>query len=61
MKWLVYFIFVVAYLLVTFFGIGPVLFADGSITERMITLVVVILIYAVLTIAFRFILKKVKR
>jgi membrane protein DedA with SNARE-associated domain len=37
-----------AFLLVTFFGLGPVMFADGSNSERMATLAVVILIYAVL-------------
>jgi fumarate reductase subunit C len=37
-----------AFLLVTFFGLGPVMFADGSNGERMATLAVVILIYAVL-------------
>ena len=31
---------------ITFFGIGPVLFADGSDQERLITLMVVLLIYA---------------
>lgn len=49
MNWLVYFIFIVLYLGVTFFGLGPVLLADGSTEERIITLVLVILIYVLLT------------
>lgn len=50
MKWVIYAVFIVLYLGVTFFGIGPVLLADGSTQERMITLGVVILIYVILTV-----------
>lgn len=39
----------VLFALVTFFGLGPVLFADGSTQERMITLTIVLLIYVALT------------
>ena len=35
----------IAFLLVTFFGLGPVLLADGTFTERMLTLLVVLLLY----------------
>ncbi|WP_442955945.1 DUF6954 family protein [Paenibacillus sp. MMO-58] len=44
--------------MVTFFGLGPVLFADGSMTERMITLGIVILIYAVIAVAAYFVFRK---
>lgn len=47
-RWLVNILFIGAFGFVTFFGIGPVLIADGSFRERMLTLVVVILIYIVL-------------
>ncbi|MNE57749.1 hypothetical protein D3C80_1527340 [compost metagenome] len=50
MKGLVYTGFAVMYALVTFFGIGPVLFADGTLSERIVTLVVVLLIYVLLTL-----------
>ena len=40
-------VFVALFLLITFFGIGPVLFADGSDRERLITFLVVLLIYAI--------------
>jgi membrane protein DedA with SNARE-associated domain len=45
-----------AFILVTFFGLGPVLFADGSMGERLVTLLVVVLIYLLLlwiTVWFR--------
>lgn len=49
MKWFIYFIFIILYLGVTFFGLGPVLFADGSMQERTMTFIVVIIIYLILT------------
>lgn len=49
MKWFIYFIFTILYLGVTFFGLGPVLMADGSRLERTLTFMVVIMIYAILT------------
>ena len=61
MKWLIYTIFIILYLLVTFFGLGPVLFADGSNLERIITLAIVLIIYLLLTILLRFIIKKINR
>jgi len=50
---LFYFIIAVVTLAITFFGIGPVLFADGSALERFITLIVVILLYVVLFVVVR--------
>jgi len=59
-KVLVYLIFIILYLLVTFFGLGPVMLADGSDTERTITLAVVIAIYIVITVVFAYIIKRIK-
>jgi protein-S-isoprenylcysteine O-methyltransferase Ste14 len=59
-KWLWYAILVVAFLLITFFGIGPVVFADGNIGERMITLGVVIILYVILGVLFMRIKKQGK-
>jgi len=59
-KWILYLIFIPIYILVTFFGLGPVLFADGSMNERIITLSIVIAIYFILTVILRFLLKKSK-
>lgn len=51
-KWIWYVVLSVIFLLVTFFGIGPILFADGSMGEIMITLGVVILVYVILGVVF---------
>ncbi|MEG0772511.1 hypothetical protein [Clostridium sp.] len=48
MKTLFYFVMAVAFILITFFGLGPVILADGSMSERMLTLFVVILLYLLL-------------
>ncbi len=48
MKILFFGVIIAAFLLVTFFGLGPVLFADGSLSERIVTLLVVVLIYLLL-------------
>ncbi|WP_054939982.1 DUF6954 family protein [Paenibacillus ihuae] len=60
MKWLLYILFALLYLIVTFFGLGPVLFADGSTAERMVTLVVVLLIYVLITLWLRSVLKRLR-
>jgi hypothetical protein len=49
MKWFIYFIFIILYLGVTFFGLGPVLLADGVIEERIMTFFIVLVIYLALT------------
>lgn len=59
-KSLIIFIFIILNLFITFYGIGPVIFADGSIQERSITLAIVLLLYVVLFAIFRFVLKKIK-
>lgn len=48
MKSIFYIFVIVIFILVTFFGLGPVLMADGSVKERTLTLVAVILIYLLL-------------
>ncbi|MRN52859.1 DUF6954 family protein [Paenibacillus monticola] len=58
MVWLINFLFVLLYGLTTLFGLGPVLFADGSNKERTVTLVVVLLIYVAITILLRIVLKR---
>ncbi|MBU3188803.1 hypothetical protein K9O30_06465 [Clostridium bowmanii] len=61
MKWLIYVVFIIMYLLVTFFGLGPVLFADGSNSERIITLVIVVVIYIILSVSLKLLIKKTSR
>ena len=48
MRILFYIIMSILFMLVTFFGIGPVMFADGSMGERLVTLLVVVLVYLLL-------------
>ncbi|MBM7551166.1 DUF6954 family protein [Thalassobacillus pellis] len=52
MKVFIYAIFIAGYAAITFFGLGPVIFADGSKQERMLTLVVVAILYNLLTFLF---------
>ncbi|TJY43526.1 hypothetical protein E5161_06530 [Cohnella pontilimi] len=52
--------FVLLYNLVIFFGLGPVLIADGSSAERLSTLAVVILIIAGLAAVHRILNRLVK-
>lgn len=59
-RWLLAFVFVLLYALTAFFGLGPVLFADGSMQERLWTLLVVLLIFAVLTVVLLWILRRMK-
>ena len=60
MRLIIHIIFIGLLLLVTFFGIGPVLMADGVLSERLITLAVVIGIYLVLIRLYRRILRGLK-
>lgn len=61
LKFLLDLIFVAGLALITFFGIGPVIFADGSSTERMISLAVVLAIYFGWIALFRVIRRKRSR
>jgi uncharacterized BrkB/YihY/UPF0761 family membrane protein len=58
MKIVLRIVFGIAFLLVAFFGIGPVLMADGMPGERTLTLIVVLLIFAVLFMLYRWLMKK---
>lgn len=53
MRVLVHAVFILLIGLVTFFGLGPVLMADGSIQERLVTGVIVLLIYLILGFGYR--------
>jgi small-conductance mechanosensitive channel len=59
MKLLIYIVFIILFILVTFFGLGPVLMADGSAGERVATLMVVIVLYVILALLLRFFIKRV--
>lgn len=60
MRIIINIIFIILLSLVTFFGIGPVLLADGVMSERLLTLAIVIVIYLILIVLYRMILSKIK-
>lgn len=49
MKTFLNILIIIGFFLVSFFGLGPVLFADGAIGERLITLLIVVFLYCGLT------------
>ncbi|QQE76344.1 hypothetical protein KDJ56_10685 [Brevibacillus composti] len=53
-----YVLMIIVVALVTFFGLGPILFADGTIGERGVTFLVVLIIYLLLFFAWRTWLRK---
>ncbi|MBU8919579.1 hypothetical protein BGM25_26465 [Bacillus sp. FJAT-29953] len=53
MRVLVHAVFILPIGLVTFFGLGPVLMADGSMQERLVTGVIVLVIYLILGFGYR--------
>ncbi|MDQ0975523.1 uncharacterized protein (DUF983 family) [Neobacillus niacini] len=61
MKFLVHALFIILILLVTFFGLGPVLFADGVMQERIWTAIVVVVLYALLGILYSRSIKWIKK
>ncbi|MGB4589674.1 MAG: hypothetical protein WBI17_10630 [Clostridiaceae bacterium] len=48
----------ILFLLLTFFGFGPVVFADGSLEERLITAAIVIILMVGLVLGTKWSLKK---
>lgn len=54
-------IFIAIFLLITFFGIGPVAMADGTMNERIITLVIVIILYVFWLWAYRIFIRKTRK
>lgn len=52
MKKIGFVIVIICCILVTFFGLGPVIFADGSKNERLVTFLIVVIIYIILVICF---------
>jgi hypothetical protein len=59
-KNIAYIAIIAAFILVTFFGLGPVIFADGGSGERFSTLLVVLLLYAILVVLYRLARNKLK-
>lgn len=61
MRILIKIVSAVLFLLLTFFGIGPVVFADGSMQERIITAAIVLILMLGLALVTRWGLKKVPK
>jgi hypothetical protein len=52
-KILIHTVFIILIAVVTFFGVGPVLFADGVLQERLWTVAIIVVIYIVLAFIYR--------
>lgn len=60
MKLLIHACFIILLLLVTFFGVGPVLYADGVLRERLLTAAVVVILYAIIGFLYSRAIKWIK-
>ncbi|MFC7371662.1 DUF6954 family protein [Fictibacillus iocasae] len=60
MKILLTILFAGVCLLLAFFGLGPVILADGSWSERLWTLLVVIVLFAVTAFLYWYTLRKLR-
>jgi hypothetical protein len=58
MKIVLRIVFGIAFLLVAFFGLGPVLMADGMPGERTLTLIVVLGVFALLYVVYKWTMKR---
>lgn len=54
-------ILVITLILITWFGLGPVFFADGTSTEKMYTLLTVSFIYLLIFAIMFYVNKRVKK
>lgn len=59
MRGFIHFLFSCLYVLVAFFGLGPVILADGTFGERILTAFVVLVIFAVLLFLHKYFIKKI--
>jgi len=54
-------VLVIILVLLTWFGLGPVFFADGTSTERMYTLAIIVFIYLLIFAIMLYVNKRVKK
>ena len=59
MKILGHIIFIILFV-ISFFGMGPVLMADGTSEERIFTLIIVLVIYGIWFWLYRYFVRKMK-
>lgn len=60
-KYIGYVIFTILFILISFFGLGPVLMADGQTGERILTLIIVLIIYVIWFFALSYFIKKMNK
>lgn len=60
MRTIIHIIFIALLALITFFGLGPTLLADGAMSERITTLIIIVLIYILIIAVYRGMLKRIK-
>ncbi|MBU5311245.1 hypothetical protein KQI38_04345 [Tissierella carlieri] len=53
--------FIILFLFISFFGIGPVIFADGTMNERIMNLLIIILAYGILIWLYRIFIRKMRK
>ncbi len=61
MKGFVHVLFACFYVLVAYFGVGPILLADGSMKERLLTSLIVLVVFVVLIVIHRALAKKLSK
>lgn len=61
MKHILYLSFGFLYLMLTFFGFGPIFLADGTEKERFITICIVVFLYTILTVILRWAIKMMNK
>ncbi|MED1469378.1 DUF6954 family protein [Bacillus salipaludis] len=61
LRLLLHAIFIIVLALVTFFGLGPILLADGSLAERIITAFIVLILYVIIVFFYRRSLQSIKK
>ncbi|WP_429743681.1 DUF6954 family protein [Bacillus salipaludis] len=54
-------IFIIVLALVTLFGLGPILLADGSLAERIITAFIVFILYVIIVFFYQRSLQSIKK
>ncbi|TDK61448.1 hypothetical protein E2K98_11145 [Bacillus salipaludis] len=54
-------IFIIVLTLITFFGLGPIMLADGSLAERIITAFIVLILYVIIVFFYRRSLQSIKK
>jgi hypothetical protein len=52
---------ITAFFLICLFGLGPAMFADGSSKERVLTVSIVLVLFAIIAVCFEFLRRHSKK